>query len=126
MSDIKNLYETIGDKAYRLRLPFPEIPKYISENLKYNFFDWQKTAFENFLTFEAIKEAENSKLPTHLMFNLATGTGKTLLMAASILHYYRKGYRHFIFFVNQNNIIDKTENNFIQSSHNKYLFKDKK
>ncbi|MCE2687836.1 MAG: DEAD/DEAH box helicase family protein [Rickettsiales bacterium] len=125
MSDIKNLYETIGDKAYRLRLPFPEIPKYISENLKYDFFDWQKTAFENFLTFEAIKEAENSKLPTHLMFNMATGTGKTLLMAASILHYYRKGYRHFIFFVNQNNIIDKTENNFIQSSHNKYLFKDK-
>ena len=58
MSDIKNLYETIGDKAYRLRLPFPEIPKYISENLKHNFFDWQKTAFENFLTFEAIKEAE--------------------------------------------------------------------
>ena len=125
MSDIKNLYETIGDKAFRLRLPFPEIPKYISENLKHNFFDWQKTAFENFLTFEAIKEAENSKLPTHLMFNLATGTGKTLLMAASILHYYRKGYRHFIFFVNQNNIIDKTENNFIQSLHNKYLFKDK-
>ena len=125
MSDIKNLYETIGDKAYRLRLPFPEIPKYISENLKHNFFDWQKTAFENFLTFEAIKEAENSKLPTHLMFNMATGTGKTLLMAASILHYYNKGYRHFIFFVNQNNIIDKTENNFIQSSHNKYLFKDK-
>ena len=125
MSDIKNLYETIGDKAYRLKLPFPEIPKYISENLKYNFFDWQKTAFENFLTFEAIKEAENSKLPTHLMFNMATGTGKTLLMAASILHYYHNGYRHFIFFVNQNNIIDKTENNFIQSSHNKYLFKDK-
>lgn len=125
MSDIKNLYETIGNKAYRLKLPFPEIPKYISENLKYNFFDWQKTAFENFLTFEAIKEAENSKLPTHLMFNMATGTGKTLLMASSILHYYRNGYRHFIFFVNQNNIIDKTENNFIQSSHNKYLFKDK-
>lgn len=125
MSDVKNLYETIGDKAYRLRLPLPKIPKYISENLKYDFFDWQKTAFENFLTFEAIKEVENSKLPTHLMFNMATGTGKTLLMASSILHYYHKGYRHFIFFVNQNNIIDKTENNFIQNSHNKYLFKDK-
>ncbi len=127
MGDIKNLYETIKARAYDLDLPRSRsyIPKYISENLKHNFFDWQKTAFENFLTFEAIKEAENSKLPTHLMFNMATGTGKTLLMAASILHYYNKGYRHFIFFVNQNNIIDKTENNFIQSSHNKYLFKDK-
>lgn len=125
MGDIKNLYETIKGRAYDLDLAKSHIPKYISENLKHNFFDWQKTAFENFLTFEAIKEAENSKLPTHLMFNMATGTGKTLLMAASILHYYSKGYRHFIFFVNQNNIIDKTENNFIQNSHNKYLFKDK-
>jgi type III restriction enzyme len=125
MSDIKNLYETIKARAYDLDLAKSHIPKYILENLKHDFFDWQKTAFENFLTFEAIKEAENSKLPTHLMFNMATGTGKTLLMASSILHYYSRGYRHFIFFVNQNNIIDKTENNFIQSSHNKYLFKDK-
>jgi len=125
MSDIKNLYETIKGKAYDLGLTKVNVPKYISENLKHSFFDWQKTAFENFLTFEAIKKEENSNDPTHLMFNMATGTGKTLLMAASILYYYNKGYRHFIFFVNQNNIIDKTENNFIQSSHNKYLFKDK-
>lgn len=64
MSDIKNLYETIGEKAYRLRLPFPEIPHYISNNLKYGFFDWQKNAFENFLTFQAIKERENPNEPT--------------------------------------------------------------
>jgi len=55
---------------------------------------------------------EDINEPTHLMFNMATGTGKTLLMAALILYYYKKGYRHFIFFVNQNNIVDKTENNF--------------
>jgi type III restriction enzyme len=125
MSDIKNLYETIKARAYDLDLAKSHIPKYILENLKHDFFDWQKTAFENFLTFEAIKEAENSKLPTHLMFNMATGTGKTLLMASSILHYYSRGYRHFIFFVNQNNIIDKTENNFVNNLHYKYLFKDK-
>jgi len=59
------------------------------------------------------------------MFNMATGTGKTLVMAANILYYYEQGYRHFIFFVNQNNIVDKTENNFIDSTHNKYLFKEK-
>ena len=40
------------------------------------------------------------------MFNLATGTGKTLLMASTILYYYNKGYKHFIFFVNQNNILE--------------------
>ncbi len=125
MADIKNLYETIGEKAFRLRLPFPEIPAFISNNLKYSFFDWQKNAFENFLTFQSIKERENPNEPTHLMFNMATGTGKTLLMASTILYYYQQGYRHFLFFVNQNNIVDKTENNFIDNTHTKYLFKEK-
>ncbi|MGI6479951.1 MAG: DEAD/DEAH box helicase family protein [Salinivirgaceae bacterium] len=125
MADIKNLYETIGEKAFRLRLSFPEIPAFISNNLKYSFFDWQKNAFENFLTFQSIKERENPNEPTHLMFNMATGTGKTLLMASTILYYYQQGYRHFLFFVNQNNIVDKTENNFIDNTHTKYLFKEK-
>lgn len=125
MAEPKKLYEEIGEKAYKLRIPFPEIPEYISGNLKYPFFDWQKNAFENLLTYEAIKEIENPNEPTHLMFNMATGTGKTLVMASCILHYYKKGYRKFIFFVNQKNIIYKTENNFIDSNHNKYLFADK-
>ena len=47
-------------------------------------------------------------------------------MAEVILYYYRQGYRHFIFLVNQNNIVDKTQNNFINKSHTKYLFKEKK
>ena len=125
MADIKNIYEIIKSKAYDLRLPFPEIPEYISENLKYGFFDWQKDALENLLIFQAVKEKENPNSPTHLMFNMATGTGKTLLMASAILYYYKQGYRHFIFFVNQNNIVDKTENNFVDSTHTKYLFKEK-
>lgn len=103
--------------------PVPEIPLYISENLKYPLFDWQKEAFEYFLLSENRKKSENK--PTHLMFNMATGTGKTLLMASTILYYYKLGYRHFIFFVNQNNIVDKTENNFIDTNHTKYLFKEK-
>jgi len=101
----------------------PEIPEYISSNLKYPFFDWQRDAFQYFLLNEKRKETENEA--THLMFNMATGTGKTLVMASCILYYYKKGYRKFIFFVNQKNIIYKTENNFIDSNHNKYLFADK-
>ena len=125
MSDIKNLYETIKGRAYELRLPYPDIPQYITNNLKYDFFDWQKEAFENFLTHQSIKEIESPNAPTHLMFNMATGTGKTMLMAATILYYYKQGYTNFLFFVNQNNIVDKTENNFIDKTHNKYLFTDK-
>ena len=121
-----NLYETIGGQAYNLGLIKPEIPAYITQNLKHSFFDWQKEGLENFLTFQAIKEKQNKQnTHTHLMFNMATGTGKTLLMAATILYYYQQGYRHFLFFVNANNIVDKTENNFIENTHNKYLFTEK-
>ncbi len=121
MSD-KLLYEILPEKAYKLRLQYPEIGKYITENIKYNLFDWQRDALCNFLTFQQIKEAEQDTNPTHLMFNLATGTGKTLIMAALILYYYKLGYRNFIFFVNQNNIVGKTEDNLIDASHSKYLF----
>ena len=58
------------------------------------------------------------------MFNMER-VRETLIMAAAILYYYKQGYRHFIFLVNQNNIVDKPQNNFINKSHSKYLFKDK-
>ncbi|MEX0598604.1 MAG: DEAD/DEAH box helicase family protein, partial [Candidatus Paceibacterota bacterium] len=127
MSEIKNLYEIINTQKEALKNFNPEIfeiPDYISNNLKYSFFDWQREALENFLFYQNPK-SNLAKSPTHLMFNMATGTGKTMLMAASILYYYKQGYRHFIFFVNQNNIVSKTENNFIANLHNKYLFQDK-
>lgn len=127
MTTIKNLYEIINTQKQALRNFNPEIfeiPKFISENLKYPFFDWQREALENFLFYQNPK-SELHKSPTHLMFNMATGTGKTLLMASTILYYYNQGYRHFLFFVNQNNIVDKTENNFIDATHTKYLFNEK-
>jgi type III restriction enzyme len=125
MNNIEYLYNTIKAKAFDYGILKPDIPSFVLDNLKHDFYVWQKEAFENFLTYQAIKERENPNDPTHLMFNMATGSGKTLLMAATILYYYEKGYSHFLFFVNQNNIVDKTENNFIDSAHTKYLFKEK-
>lgn len=125
MTETKNLYLVIKEKAYDYGITKPAIPDYIKNNIRHEFFDWQNEALQNFLTYEAIREKENSTDACHFMFNMATGTGKTLLMAAAILYYYKQGYRHFIFFVNQNNIVDKTENNFIDSTHTKYLFKEK-
>lgn len=101
------------------------IPEYITSNLKFDFFEWQKEAFEHHLFYNHPKNAGTlRKEPIHLMFNMATGTGKTLLMAAMILYYYKQGRRHFLFFVNQNNIVDKTENNIVNPRHNKYLFQE--
>lgn len=121
-NSMAELHEQIKN-AIEFGTPKPEIPKYVSDNLKYDFFDWQKEAFQYLLLNEKRTEGKNE--PTHLMFNMATGTGKTLVMASCILHYYKKGYRKFIFFVNQKNIIYKTENNFIDSNHNKYLFAER-
>ena len=124
------LYEELKSLAfeYELSKVKPEDYSYITENLKFPLYDWQKTAIENFLLNEKIRRAKISKgevvPPNHLMFNMATGSGKTLVMAALILYYYKQGYRNFIFFVNQNAILGKTQANFIDCSHNKYLFSE--
>ena len=107
----------------------PSIPEYITDNLKFSLYDWQKIAIENFLINENarnIKKQNGENLyPNHLMFNMATGSGKTLVMAAMILYYYKTYHiTNFIFFVNQNAILGKTQDNFLHKNHTKYLFKE--
>jgi type III restriction enzyme len=115
--DVINLPNTLKIPAKK-----QEIPEYVTSNLKHNLFEWQEEALKNFLAYCENKSDIDNNPYTHLMFNLATGAGKTLLMAAAILYYYRQGYRNFLFFVNQNNIVDKTEQNLANKYHPKYLF----
>ncbi len=58
------------------------------------------------------------------MFEMATGSGKTLVMAGLILECYKQGYQNFIFFVNSTSILEKTKLNFIDSTSSKYLFSE--
>lgn len=121
------LFETLGQRAYDndIRKIKPEDYKYITDNLRFHLYDWQRTALENFLLYERIRKAENIIESNHLMFNMATGSGKTLVMAAMILYYYKTYHiTNFIFFVNQNAILGKTQDNFLHKSHTKYLFKE--
>lgn len=121
------LFETLGNLAYEndIRKIKPDDYSYITDNLKYSLYEWQKEALENFLLNEKIRIAQKNIMPNHLMFNMATGSGKTLVMAALILYYYKeKGMTNFIFFVNQNTIVGKTQDNFINKSHSKYLYKE--
>jgi type III restriction enzyme len=67
----------------------------------------------------------NRAIPEQVLYNMATGSGKTLLMAAVILEKYHQGERNFIFFVNNDNILTKTKDNFLESSSGKYLFANK-
>lgn len=132
MANDKTLFEVIENERKAVKKYKPELlemPEFMSKNLKYDFFEWQKSALENFLIFDRTSELDDfpdlKNKPTHLLFNMATGAGKTMMMAALILYYFEKGYRHFLFFVNQKNIVDKTENNFIDPTHAKFLFTEK-
>lgn len=103
---------------------YKELPKYIPSNLtqKYELREYQKNAFRNFITY-----FENDKLkqnPTQTLFHMATGSGKTLIMAGLIIYLYKKGYRNFLFFVNSDNIVKKTKDNFLNQQSFKYLFND--
>ena len=60
----------------------------------------------------------------NLLFNMATGSGKTVIMAALILDLYKRGYNKFVFFVNRSNIVQKTIENFTNPASSKYLFAD--
>lgn len=100
------------------------LPSYISNNLnkRFDIREYQKQAFQNFIYYY-----EKSNLvtkPTQTLFHMATGSGKTLIMAGLIIYLYKKGYRDFLFFVNSTTIINKTKANFLDALSSKYLFND--
>ncbi len=108
-----------GDDAFYKSL----VPAWLYSNLKNNFAQraYQQEAFGRFVYY--INNYKNkSRKPTHLLYQMATGSGKTLVMAGLMIYLYEKGYRNFLFFVNSNNIIDKTRDNFLNRSSSKYLF----
>ena len=72
--------------------------------------------------FEGYKYSKETN--PHLMFNMATGSGKTVIMAALMLYLYKRGYRNFIFFVSSKQIIEKTKANFTEPNSSKYLFRN--
>ena len=102
-----------------------EIPNFLKQGLskRIELREYQKEAFENFITyFENEKLNKNKQI--HTLFHMATGSGKTVIMAGLILYLYTKGYRKFLFFVNQTNILEKTIENFTNPLSSKYLFND--
>lgn len=118
----KFLYEKYDFAVENHFLNFREnIPGYITKNLRYPLRPYQEEAVGRYLHHHS-REAGNKE---QILFNMATGSGKTLLMAAIILEKYKQGERNFIFFVNNDNILTKTRSNFVDSGNEKYLFADK-
>ena len=100
-----------------------DIPAFVRDNLnpRFELRPYQEEAFARF-SYYFERDFSGKELPLHLLFNMATGSGKTLIMAGLILYLYEKGYRNFLFFVNSTNIIAKTIDNFLNPGSSKYLF----
>lgn len=120
IDESKFLYGKIN-AAVQVGLTLPELPLYLTNNLSEKFImrDYQKQAFQ-YTIYYLENLAKNKQI--HLLYHMATGSGKTYIMAGLILYYYKKGYRNFLFFVNQSNIVEKTKENFYNKSFSKYLF----
>ena len=116
------LYETYDVLANNNTFQM-SIPEYITCNLRYPLRPYQLEALKRYLYYK--NDTVNREFPEHILYNMATGSGKTLLMAALLLEKYYQGERNFLFFVNNDNILTKTRSNFLESGSSKYLFADK-
>ena len=116
----KALYEKY-DMIPETGMSFPEVPKHVKDNIAYPLRPYQEEAIGRWLQYMD-NDTKNKVLPVQLLFNMATGSGKTLIMAALILDLYKRGFRNFIYFVNSTNIIEKTRDNFSNPASSKYLF----
>ncbi len=105
MANDKTLFDWVEDRKSMLeemeQTDFFALPEFVSNNLKYPFFEWQKSALENFVIFDRTSKLKDfpgiKNRPTHLLFNMATGAGKTMMMAALFCIILKKGIGIFCF-----------------------------
>ena len=111
---LNNYFEMSGVK--------PDIPLYVSSNLpkKFELREYQEEALKYFIQSYETSTKNNKQIWN--LFHMATGAGKTNMMAAVILYLYGQGYNNFVFFVNAVNIVEKTKENFLNKEFKKYLF----
>ena len=121
------LYKIFEGPFARRALSQVNVPNSIAGNLRpgYGQRPYQIEAFKRYIYLDQEDFEEKPHKPYHLLYNMATGSGKTLIMAGLMLYLYEKGYRNFLFFVNSKNIIKKTKDNFLNPQANKYLFNNK-
>lgn len=99
-----------------------EIPDYINRNLTHTLRNYQDEAMRNY----HYTQTEINPSPQHVLFNMATGSGKTDLMAGLILYLYQEhNYQNFLFTVNTNSVLLKTKDNLVNAISEKYLFANK-
>ena len=122
MANLQKKLESEFGRRYITRL---ELPDYFDTSLSplRKLRPYQEECFRYFLTYmNPENDFEGKQVRPHLLFHMATGSGKTLIMAGAMLYLYEQGYRNFLFFVDSTNIVEKTKDNFLNQSSSKYLF----
>lgn len=116
------LHDSFSHPFARRELEKIELPLCITNNLNpaMPIRPYQEEAFKRFIILPSIPEYPGKELA----FNMATGSGKTLIMAGLILYLYEQGYRNFLFFSTSRQIIEKTRDNFLNQASGKYLFNE--
>lgn len=98
-----------------------QVPDYIKENLNQKLRTYQHEAIRYFHYSQEMPMADD--LANQLLFHMATGAGKTMVMAALILYLYKeKNYQNFLFLVNTKGVVQKTKDNLLNTNSPKYLF----
>ena len=120
----KKLQQILLEEFGRQEINSKELPQYFSTSLSRVLRPYQEECFRYFTTFVS-KQFAGKPLRPHLLFHMATGSGKTLVMAGAMLYLYEQGYRNFLFFVDSTNIVEKTRDNFLNPASDKYLFAHK-
>jgi len=83
-----------------------QTPEYLKSNLKDDLRSYQEEALRYLHYAQSNNEADIRF--KHLLFNMATGSGKTMVMASAILYLFKEyGYQNYIFFVHTDAIIQK-------------------
>lgn len=113
--------DLIDDQTYQDHLKNTEQPfiKALENNIAFDFRYYQKQALAILEMFwnapkdyypakrDAIEEIDGHNIPFYC-FEMATGSGKTLLMAANVLYLHNKGIRDIFIIVKGKTIYDKT------------------
>lgn len=120
-----NLQEKLESEFGRRYISRLELPDYFETSLSPSrkLRPYQEECFRYFLTYmNPENDFDGKQARPHLLYHMATGSGKTLIMAGAMLYLYDKGYRNFLFFVDSTNIVEKTKDNFLNESSSKHLF----
>jgi type III restriction enzyme len=115
--ELQKLKEPLNDEEYGR-----DVPSYISNGLKHTLRPYQHSAIYYYHMTQVTDQFKYRNM-NHVLFNMATGSGKTDIMAALILYLFKEqGYQNFLFVVNTNGVLTKTIDNLTNTSSIKYLF----